>query len=207
MLFTPVHSVHRAERGLMHHRSHARRSLSRDVSVQGRLCPGGSLSGRPPDRDLPYGNERTVRILLQSILVYQYILTMIPYLLFYRPRRSWAKVIFSQACVCPQGEGGGVCLSACFQNGVHTNPPEQTPPGADTPPQSRHPQSRHPQSRHPLEQTPPGLSTPRPGKQTPAYGQRAAGMHPTGMHSCPHMNIVLFTPRSQNSILTPGADF
>ena len=34
------------------------------VSVQGGLCPGGSLSGRPP-----YCNERAVRILLECILV------------------------------------------------------------------------------------------------------------------------------------------
>ena len=37
--------------------------------LSGGLCPGGSLSGRPPDRDPPYGNERAVRILLECILV------------------------------------------------------------------------------------------------------------------------------------------
>ena len=46
----------------------------------------------------------------------------------YRPQRSWAKVIFSQACVCPQG-GKGVCLSACWD----------VPPWEQTPPRSRHP--------------------------------------------------------------------
>ena len=114
----------------------------------------------------------------------------------YRPQRSWAKVIFSQACVCPQG-GRGVCLSACWDTHpprAGTSPPEQTPPWTKHPPRadtspSRHPRSRHPpeqtpQSRHPpREQTPPGADTP-PGKQTPAYGLRAAGTHPTGMHSC-----------------------
>ena len=73
----------------------------------------------------------------------------------YRPQRSWAKVIFSQASVCRQGGGEG-CLPQCMLG--YTPPPDQTPPG----------------SRHP----------PPPGKQTPAYGQRAAGSHPTGMHSC-----------------------
>ena len=97
---------------------------------------------------------------------------------FYRPQRSWAKVIFSQACVknSVHGWGEGVCLSACW----------------DTPPRSRHhppweqipPRSRHP----PPEQTPPSTpdQTPLLGKQTAAYGQRAAGTHPTStrMHSC-----------------------
>ena len=118
---------------------------------------------------------------------------------YYRPQRSWAKVIFSQACVCPRG--GGVCLSACWDIPPGTRTPrEQTdpgpeppqtrppPPGADTPP------DQTPQSRHPPGPDPP------PGKQTPAYGQRATGTHPTGMHSClaipgappdPSMNIHL----------------
>ena len=50
-------------------------SLSEEVSIQGGLCPGGSLSrgglclgvsllGRPP-----YGNERAVRILQECILL------------------------------------------------------------------------------------------------------------------------------------------
>ena len=50
----------------------------------------------------------------------------------YRPQRSWAKVIFSQACVCSQRG----CLPQCMLG--------YTPP-------SRHP----PTSRHPPEQTPP----------------------------------------------------
>ena len=57
---------------------------------------------------------------------------------FYRPQRSWAKVIFSQASVCPQG-GRGVCLSACWDMPQTPTPQEQTPrsrhtlPGADDP--------------------------------------------------------------------------
>ena len=75
---------------------------------------------------------------------------------FYRPQRSWAKVIFSQACVKNSVHGGeGVCLSA-------------TPPGPGT---------------HPREQTPPRTRHTPPGKQTVAYGQQAASTHPTGMHS------------------------
>ena len=85
----------------------------------------------------------------------------------YRPQRSWAKVIFSQACVknSVHRGGEGVCLSACWD--TNPNPPRaDTPPGpgtplqgADTPPWSRHPLGADtpPRSRHPLEPgTPPG---------------------------------------------------
>ena len=104
----------------------------------------------------------------------------------YRPQRSWAKVIFSQACVKNSVHGGGVCLSACWDTPQEHTPPrtrhtprEQTPrertaPGVDPPDQAP------PGSRPPWEQTPP----PPAGKQTAAYGQLAAGTHPTGMHSC-----------------------
>ena len=110
----------------------------------------------------------------------------------YRPQPSWAKVIFSQACVKNSVHRGGGCLPQCML-GYTPSPWEQTPPlgadtpplgadtpGADTPPgthppqEQTPPQSRHPSTRHP----------PPPRKQTAAYGQRAAGTHPTGMHSC-----------------------
>ena len=74
----------------------------------------------------------------------------------YRPQRSWAKVIFLQASVCPQG-GRGVCLSACWD----------IPPGPGRPPKTRPPGSRHP----PDQADPPGADTPRtrqiPWEQTP----------------------------------------
>ena len=78
----------------MHHRSHEQGwSLSREGLCPeevsdwggGSLCPGGSLSkgggslskgggsllgSSPPDRHPPYGNERTVCILLECILVH-----------------------------------------------------------------------------------------------------------------------------------------
>ena len=57
---------------------------------------------------------------------------------YYRPQRSWAKVIFSQASVCPQG---GFCLSACWD----IPPRTRHPPGPDThPPRTRHPRTRPP---------------------------------------------------------------
>ena len=102
---------------------------------------------------------------------------------FYRPQRSWGKVMFSQACVILFTGG---CLPQCML-GYHTPPRSRHPPGADTP-QSRHTAwSRHP----PQEQTPPGEHT--PPEQTPPppgaehagrYGQHAGGTHPTGMQSC-----------------------
>ena len=95
-----------------------------------------------------------------------------------------AKVIFLHLSVILFTEGGGVCLSACWDTiplPGSRHPPEQTPPPREqTPPRTRPPLGLS------TPPSPPGLSTPNPppGKQTPAYGQRAAGTHPTGMHSC-----------------------
>ena len=103
---------------------------------------------------------------------------------YYRPQRSWAKVIFLQACVCPQG-GRGVCLSACWDthhpprtrhppqsrpppDQAHHPPGPGTPPGADPPDQVHPPGSRPPRpprSRHPpwTRHTPPQTPPPGPG--------------------------------------------
>ena len=58
---------------------------------------------------------------------------------YYRPQRSWDKVIFSQACVCPRGG------SASAHAGIYPPPPGPgpDPPRADTPP-----------GPDPLDQTP-----------------------------------------------------
>ena len=91
--------------------------------------------------------------------------------IYYRPQRSWGKVIFSQACVILFT--GGVCLSACWDTtpppgpgiplGPGTPPGPGTlfprtrhPPGPGTPPGTRHPppsRTRHPRSRSPLAQS------------------------------------------------------
>ena len=87
---------------------------------------------------------------------------------YYRPQRSWAKVMFLQASVILSTGRG--CLPQCMMGyhppGADTPLQEQTPPhGADTPP-SRHPLEQTPPradtpgSRHPLKQTPPGADTP-----------------------------------------------
>ena len=120
---------------------------------------------------------------------------------FYRPQRSWAKVIFSQASVCPQGGG----VSASVHAGIYPPRNRQTPPGPGRPPQPGTPPRadtpHHPPTPRtgrpppdqapppgpgttPLDQAPPQEQTSSPRKQTSAYGQRAAGTHPTGMHSC-----------------------
>ena len=101
----------------------------------------------------------------------------------YRPQRSWAKVIFSQACVKNSVHGGGgegVCLSACW---------DTHPLGADTP-QTRHPRTRHPLgadtpreqtrppwTRHPLGADPPGPDTP-PGLDPPGSKHPQGGAPP-----------------------------
>ena len=82
--------------------------------------------------------------------------------IYYRPQRSWGKVMFLQASVILFTGGGSTW-----------HPPEQThthPLGADTPPDQVHPLSRHPPgSRHTLmqEQTPPWEQTHTPPSRHP----------------------------------------
>ena len=61
---------------------------------------------------------------------------------YYRPQRSWAKVIFSQACVKNSVHGGGVSASvhAGIPHGSRHTPPDQTPsPPDQTPPREQTP--------------------------------------------------------------------
>ena len=115
----------------------------------------------------------------------------------YRLQTKFAKVMFSQVSVCPQG---GVYSIACWD--THT-PSAQTSPWADTTPRQtplgRHPLGRHtPLGRHPLGRHPHGQTPPwadiLPGQTPPAqcilgYGQQAGSTHPTGMHSCFKLNF------------------
>ena len=103
---------------------------------------------------------------------------------FYRPQRSWAKVIFSQASVCPQGGGG---VSASVHAGIY--PPEQTPP----------PRADPPRADTPPEQTPPGADTPPgAGPPHPPPESRPPGAAPRA--DPPRAD----TPREQTH--PPGAD-
>ena len=101
----------------------------------------------------------------------------------YRSQRSWAKVIFSQACVKNSVHGGGVCLSACWDPPRPGTPWEQqqTPPQTRHPPRTRPPQTRHtPQPCNPGIRHPPGTRPPRPGTRcTPPT------MHPSGIRHPP----------------------
>ena len=80
------------------------------------------------------------------------------FLHYYRPQRSWGKVMFLQASVILLT--GGVCLSACWDT-TTTPPLKQTPPrraytphGADIPPGADPPDQAPPS----WEQTPPPQS-------------------------------------------------
>ena len=137
--------------------------------------------------------------------------TLVVRYIYYRPQRSWGKVIFSQACVFLFTLG--VCLSACWDTPPQTrHPPGANTPEEQTPPRSRHPcppGSRHtPRSRHPLgadnpgadtpreqtptprEQTPPRLGTPPGAEHAGRYGQCGGSTHPTGMQSCYPLVII-----------------
>ena len=96
---------------------------------------------------------------------------------FYRPQRSWAKVIFSQACVENSVHRGGGCLPQCM---LGYTPREQThPPGADLP-----------GSRHPPEQTPP-LWEQTPPEQTPPPGPDCSIRSTSGRYAS-YWNAFLF---------------
>ena len=113
---------------------------------------------------------------------------------YYRPQRSWGKVMFSQASVILLTGGG--CLPQSMLR-YHT-------------PQSRHPSpgSRHPQSRHPPEQTPPGQTPPQeqtpPWEHTPPQEQTPPrSRHPQEQTSQSRPPWEQTPPRSRHP---PGAD-
>ena len=108
---------------------------------------------------------------------------------FYRPQRSWGKVMFFHVSVILFT--GGRDLPHCMLGYTHTLGPEA---GTPLPPRTR---GRTP---HPQEQTPPPPgSRPLPDQAPPRsrppwdppsavhagrYGQQAGGTHPIGMQSC-----------------------
>ena len=74
---------------------------------------------------------------------------------YYRPQRSWGKVLFLQVCV--------ILFTGGTPPGTRYTPRDQVhPPGPGIPPQ---------------DQVPPGQGTP-PG------AEHAGGTHPTGMQFC-----------------------
>ena len=81
-------------------------------------------------------------------------LTLMNHIVYYRPQRSWAKVMFLQASVILLTGGG--CLPQCMLG----HPPEQTPPVEADPPEQTPPRNRHPTQADTL--LPPGADTPPP---------------------------------------------
>ena len=88
---------------------------------------------------------------------------------YYRPQQSWAKVIFSQASVCPQGG----CLPQCMLGYTPPRPGRHSP----TPRNRQTPRTRHTPpgpGRPPRPGTPPG-SRPPQTRQTPPRSRLQPG--------------------------------
>ena len=111
---------------------------------------------------------------------------------YYRPQRSWGKVMFLHVSVILFTGGWGVCPIACWDTsplGPEAGTPwDQAPPRAGTTRTRHSPGTRYhpgagtlhpPGTRHPLE-----LALPPSAVHAGIYGQQASGMHPTGMQSC-----------------------
>ena len=83
---------------------------------------------------------------------------------FYRPQRSWGKVMFLQASlILLTGGWRSASVHAGIAPPGNRHPLEQTPtPQEQTPPRTDTPQSRHP----PQEQTPPSGADIPPGADT-----------------------------------------
>ena len=96
---------------------------------------------------------------------------------YYRPQRSWGKVMFLHVSVILLTEG--VCPIACWDTTQDQRQAPPPPPPADTPPGPGTPQSRHPPA---WEQTLLGPGTP-PRTDTPLGSRQPLprpGTHPPG---------------------------
>ena len=119
---------------------------------------------------------------------------------FYRPQRSWGKVIFSQVCVIlfTGGWGGGLpqCMLGYRPPWEQTPPPEQTPP-KQTPPRADNPQEQTPlPGSRPPEQTPSRPDTPRtdtPWEQTPPRCRACWEIQSTRGQYATFWNAMLFS--------------
>ena len=124
-------------------------------------------------------------------------------LFYYRPQRSWAKVMFLQASVILSTVGVSASVHAGIPPPWERTPPpgSRHPPGANTPRDQTSPQGQTPPQKqtHPLgpdtpspEQTHP-LGPPPPPKEADSGIWSTSGRygtHPTGMHSCLQCNYV-----------------
>ena len=123
-------------------------------------------------------------------------------MIFYHPQTKFAKVMFLQVSVCPQGgvpaqvhpllagtPPGRNNLLGQVHPKAGTSPRQVHPPGRYTPQAGTPPRQVHPQQLHPRAGTPPRqVHTPRQVPHQPqcmlGYSQQAGGMHSMGMHSC-----------------------
>ena len=98
--------------------------------------------------------------------------------LYYRPQRSWGKVIFSEACVknSVHSVGGGYPSMPCRSPGPHLGE-ELEGSGLEGP--QAHTQGGIPACTE-ADPSPPPLTV-----------TAAGGTHPTGMHCCLVMNLIL----------------
>ena len=84
--------------------------------------------------------------------------------LYYRPQRSWGKVMFLQASVILLTRGGG---SASVHAGIPQPPWSRHPPGADPPEHTPSWEQTPPEQTPPWEHTAPHPPEQTPPKQTP----------------------------------------
>ena len=105
---------------------------------------------------------------------------------FYRPQRSWAKVMFLQASVILSTGGG---LPHCML-GYHHHPLQSRPPWNQTPP----PGSRPSGADTPLGvETPPGADTPQEQTHPPPPTREAdSGIRSTNCRYASYWNAFLF---------------
>ena len=140
---------------------------------------------------------------------------------FYRPQRSWAKVMFLQVCVCVILFKVGV--SASVHAGIPPlgadtplksrhprradTPQEQTPSKQQTPPQSRHPQRADtPPGADPQEQTPPKSKHPPQEQTSPPRGDTSKSRHSPQEQTLPQGTDPQEQTPPQEQTLPPGAD-
>ena len=125
---------------------------------------------------------------------------------YYRPQRSWAKVIFSQTCVKNSVHTGGVwgCLPQCMLG--YTPRPAGRPPLEQTPPRTKHVSrilstwggrvsaSVHAEI-HPPDQADPPRSRQIPPKQTPPSREADSSIRSTSGRYASYWNAFLLLLR------------
>ena len=116
-------------------------------------------------------------------------------IIYYRPQTKFAKVMFLQVSVCPQG---GACVSHGMPPGIHARPPgnHTCPPASTRPRQPRTP-PWHPRMPPGSHTHPPGIhACPLAATHAPRQPRMPPGSHarpPAAMHAPPIQEIYIFT--------------